>query len=562
MTQKTQKIEKPKKDKVSRARKTSEAPTRIYSFRLLPPITNQDLVEKQFLLANQFRNKLVEIDHWMWNRFREIWIADPRVGPALLHYQDASGSVDDAYDELRAAKSGVADPDLSVPLEHLTAAKELLEIAGEELRAAKDRAKKLDQEAELADPIVGPLRQKYEETKADEDASAAEKERVKELRKQLREEWRAARREAEDAGRLSIDSFRLVNETTADKRHAAERDYASRGLRHAAYMRIEKAMEQAAATTKGPLSFERYDGTGSIGTQLTETGAETRKAVDPELYAAKERTKKLDREAELADPVVGPARRRYEEAKVAKIAKGASAEEKKHLKRLRKQLREEWQSARREAEDAGRLSASDADGIGMTLPELLSGLDTRLRVGLPGESDKHPRAEIAGKKWSEISTLPRNVRRHAARTYVDLRVGSDGQEPIFARFPVTLHRLPPKDSVIKWAYVVRKRIGHRYEWQLQLTLESSTFDRPPIAIGQGACAVNLGWRRIIDDQGEAVGLRAAYVVDEHGHERGQHQVRGSVHRPGRIGRSFGPAPEGRRQRAGPPEADRFPGRGK
>jgi hypothetical protein len=45
-----QKIVKPKKK--SRARKTSETPTRIYSYRLLPPITNQDLVERQFLLAN------------------------------------------------------------------------------------------------------------------------------------------------------------------------------------------------------------------------------------------------------------------------------------------------------------------------------------------------------------------------------------------------------------------------------------------------------------------------------------------------------------------------------
>ena len=49
----TTKIEPPKKK--SRARKTSGVPTRIYSYRLLPPITNQALVESQFLLANQIR---------------------------------------------------------------------------------------------------------------------------------------------------------------------------------------------------------------------------------------------------------------------------------------------------------------------------------------------------------------------------------------------------------------------------------------------------------------------------------------------------------------------------
>lgn len=434
MTQKTQKIVIPKKvkEKVSRARKTSSVPTRIYSYRTIAPITHQDLVDRQLLLASQFRNKLIEIHNQLWDRFRQIWIDDLRVGPSLLHYEDACGGVDEAYNDLRAAKSGVADPDLSAERERLEATQALRHGAYEEMRAAKDLAKKLDLEAERADKVVGPARLAYEE---------ADKGDTK-LRKQLRDAWRGARREAEEAGRLPVDAFRLANEAAAKDRVAARREYSARGLRHGAYARVEKGMEQAAATTNGPLSFERYDGTGSLGTQLTETGSETRAAVDP-----------------------------------------------------------------------------NADGIGMTLPELFSGLDTRLRLGAPGEADQRPRAEVAGKKWHEVGALPRNVRRHAARTYVDLRVGSDGRAPIFARFPVTLHRLPPKDAVIKWAYVVKRRVGHHYEWRFQLTLESKMFGKPPIAIGTGACAVNLGWRRLTDDQGEITGLRAAYVVDELGNER-------------------------------------------
>lgn len=380
----TTKIEPPKKK--SRARKTSGVPTRIYSYRLLPPITNQALVESQFLLANQFRNALVEIEHRLWDRFRQIQLDDPDVRPALVVYEGACAAVDNAYDDLRGAKAGVVDPDLTVPKERLAAEKIARREAFADLKRAKKKAKK----------------------------------RLKPLYKEAR-----------------ARAFAEIK--------AARQDYSGRGLRHGAYSLVEKSVAQSTDTTTKPPMFQRYDGTGSIGTQLTETGAKTREAVDP-----------------------------------------------------------------------------DADGIGMTLPELLSGVDTRLRLGQPGESDKHPRAEVVGKKWSEVGALSRNVRRHAARTYVDLRVASDGRAPIFARFPVTLHRLPPKDAVIKWAYVVRKRIGHQYEWRFQLTLESPTFDRPPVAIGTGACAVNLGWRRIIDDQGEAVALRAAYVVDELGHEEEIH----------------------------------------
>jgi hypothetical protein len=40
-----------------------------------------------------------------------------------------------------------------------------------------------------------------------------------------------------------------------------------------------------------------------------------------------------------------------------------------------------------------------------------------------------------------------------------------------------------------------------------------------VAFGTGTCAINLGWRRLLDDEGEVLGLRAAYVVDQDGLER-------------------------------------------
>ena len=68
--------------------------------------------------------------------------------------------------------------------------------------------------------------------------------------------------------------------------------------------------------------------------------------------------------------------------------------------------------------------------------------------------------------------------------------------------------------------VVRHRVGRYLEWRLQLTIESETFCTPSQPVGEGACAVNLGWRRIFDDEGELIGLRGGYIVDEQGHERG------------------------------------------
>jgi hypothetical protein len=404
--------------KKSRARKTSDVPTRIYSYRCLPPVTEAKRVEDQFRLGHQFRNALVEINQRMWERYRAIWIADPRVGPALLAYQDACAMVDDAYDFLRAAKSGVEDPDLTIQIEHLEAAKALRKDAGEELHAAKTLAKKLDREAEIADPIVGPAWKRYEAAKAGKDASPADKNRSTELRKQLREKWLAARREAEAAGRLPVDAFGRANEVMAKERLAARADFIKRGLRTGTYYRIEEGIKQAEAS-KRPLHFERYEGAGSIGTQLI---------------------------------------------------------------------------------------GHDGDPIkGMTVSELHSCQDTRVRVApMP----------------ANFNELRRGDRRRAARVHMWLRVGSNpDRSPIFAQFPITMHRPLPKDAVIKWAYVVRRRIGPHYEWRFQLTIESETFRTPTQAFGEGTCAIDLGWRWRFDDEGNPIALRAGYLVDEAGRER-------------------------------------------
>jgi Putative transposase DNA-binding domain len=387
------------KSKRSRVGKTSTTPTRIYSYRVLPPRTEAARVESQFRLAAQYRNALVEVDRWLLDQFRLAQLDHPTIGPALRMLEDAQAAVDAAYDALRLAKSGVADPDLSEPIAHLESAKELREVASDDLREAKRPTKLLGASRKAAHALAAARR------------DAADGEKVARLEE-------AAIAAASAASGVTAEDVALCaaydrSKVAAHDRHLRARaDYIELGLRTGTYERVENAIVQAKKLTKGPLRFEGYDGSGSIGTQL-----------------------------------IG----------------------------------------------------------GLTVADLHACDDTRVRLQpLP----------------DDYGQLPRNRRRHAARVLAWLRVGSNpDRTPIFAEFPVTLHRPLPKDAVVKWAYVVRHRVGRYLEWRLQLTIESATFCTPSQPVGEGACAVNLGWRRILDDEQSLIGLRGGYVVDELGTER-------------------------------------------
>jgi hypothetical protein len=439
---------KKKPEAKKRARKTSAVPTRIYSGRCLPPVTEIQRVEDQFRLGAQYRNALVEIEHRLRDRIREVQLEHPIIGPATLAFERAQADVDGAYDELRAAKSGTADPDLTAPRERLATAKKLRLVAVDALRASK-RPSALLIAANKAAAKLTKMHAPADSEGGQAPTSVREDLGLQEITEAEITQAAIALADAEAAAKIAtpedeklLAAYTMVREEAHAKRKAARTDYSGRGLRHGTYIRVELAVQQAASSSKRALAFERYDGSGSIGHQLLARGSK----------------------------------------------KG----------------------------DKGK-----AKVFGLTLQELISQKDTRLRLGPPGALDPHPRVEVAAcASWDEAMKLGRNLRRHAARTWVDLRVGSNpDRSPIFARFPVTLHRLPPRDAVIKWAYVVRKRVGNCLEWRFQLTLESKTFEGSPIPIGEDTCAVNLGWRRIVDDQGKVIGLRAAYVVDSLGKER-------------------------------------------
>lgn len=132
---------------------------------------------------------------------------------------------------------------------------------------------------------------------------------------------------------------------------------------------------------------------------------------------------------------------------------------------------------------------------GLPVPALF-GSDSRIQI------DQIPTDAMMGS---------RAHRRRATRTTVRLRIGSEGRAPIWASFPVILHRPLPEDGVVKWAWAQRRRIGTRWRWELQLIVEARSFTPLPKLRGD-ACAIDIGWRTRGDE-----GLRVGYLANESGH---------------------------------------------
>ena len=117
----------------------------------------------------------------------------------------------------------------------------------------------------------------------------------------------------------------------------------------------------------------------------------------------------------------------------------------------------------------------------LSTEEFLSGsAHTFLRL----EPTKAGEAIFAPTQWDTRSG------RRAARATVCLRVGSDGRKPIWAKFPVLIHRKLPEGQ-IRWAWVNVYKVGTRLKYELQLVIESKTFAELPK--GRGVVAVSIGW---------------------------------------------------------------------
>jgi len=132
--------------------------------------------------------------------------------------------------------------------------------------------------------------------------------------------------------------------------------------------------------------------------------------------------------------------------------------------------------------------------LGATWGELTSEADTRLRL-VPDEP-------------SALS-IP-GSRRHGTHYTCWWRIGSDGRNPVWAKFPVVLHRPVPSDARVKWAHLLREVVGTVDRWTLQLVISREAGWAKPDVAKSGACGLDIGWRRT----GE--GLRVAVWVGDDG----------------------------------------------
>jgi hypothetical protein len=127
------------------------------------------------------------------------------------------------------------------------------------------------------------------------------------------------------------------------------------------------------------------------------------------------------------------------------------------------------------------------DGTGRIAVQIQKGGDFRLATTDSGSKiARYIQADHSDSRWRDAR----------------IRVGSDeSKNPIWLDFRLSLHRDPPADSAVKWAWLVAKRIGTKIKWQFQLVLARTEWQRK--RCGVGTVAVMPGWAAQKD------GLRAA-----------------------------------------------------
>ena len=160
---------------------------------------------------------------------------------------------------------------------------------------------------------------------------------------------------------------------------------------------------------------------------------------------------------------------------------------------------------------------------GVTTAELLGGEDTRVQL-LDGGHIVAPvnptsKRQIARAiaygivHFCRCGNMHATPRRHGSGSHsegeyktVRLRVGSDGRAPVWVVLPIYLSRVIP-DGVIKNAWVIRRKIGLRYRYDFQFTIESESFIAPTMT-RSGVLAVDVGARDLPTGQ-----VRAAMWLD-------------------------------------------------
>lgn len=102
---------------------------------------------------------------------------------------------------------------------------------------------------------------------------------------------------------------------------------------------------------------------------------------------------------------------------------------------------------------------------------------------------------------SEVYNLSRGERKRATRSMVRVRLGSieGAKKPLFATFPIILHRPIPPNSRFKRASISRKIFASKVEWTIEITIEVNDaliHNDNQCVQKEKAVAIDIGWRKI------------------------------------------------------------------
>lgn len=120
---------------------------------------------------------------------------------------------------------------------------------------------------------------------------------------------------------------------------------------------------------------------------------------------------------------------------------------------------------------------------GLTMEEVFGCKDNRLRIVPTDVAAYQPER-------------PSCAHKRMMRTMAMMRIGSDERgAPVWAEIPILMHRLPPADARVKWAYLVRRpAAGTSENWSFQLVLEREEGWGDPLCAKDGSVDVRIGWK--------------------------------------------------------------------
>lgn len=114
---------------------------------------------------------------------------------------------------------------------------------------------------------------------------------------------------------------------------------------------------------------------------------------------------------------------------------------------------------------------------GLAVPATFGGTSTQLRIDRDGV---HPKPMRDG-----------SPRRGAV---LSIRVASHKAKPVWATFPMVMHRDLPEDGDIRMATISRRRVGPNTKWTVEIVVGEPVRAPSTSSIG-GAMAMDIGWRQ-------------------------------------------------------------------